>query len=696
MSGFKKILSVGGWVFCTDASTYAIFRDAVAPGNRDTFAANVVSFIEEYELDGIDMDWEYPSIPAGTEADGTNYLAFLESLSTKMPAGTTISFTAPASFWYLRAFEVAKMAPFADYVVYMTYDLHGQWDYGNKWSDPGCPGGNCLRSDVNLTETISALSMVTKAGVPANKIVVGVTSYGRSFQMTTPGCYTEMCTCTGSSSGAYAGLCTQTAGYMSNAEIAAIIAGNATVTAGDGSTVGISGTPITYFDNNSGSNILVYDDTQWVGYMDDSTKANRASLYKSYNFLGTADWAVDLQSFDGDGGSGQSSTVVSVSPSIWGSGDPSITCDPPCIFVLPPYPLGFTSTITWPILTTTLLSSSGNSIYTVTTTISVPDFTITDLSLQPITIGPTDTATYKVNPVQSVTPTSFILTLGPNEATFPPSGIPTSGASVGGPAPGGGDPNPTSSSTSGGAVIFPGVTFHPTPFPVTIQPQPTYSITLPSPRTPVPPITISTGTPEPPCSGSGCGSRNCGIFGCSPGCGLFGCDGGCGIFGCGGGCGPFGCTPACPLDVCGGLDCVVPGSCGGAEGGGDGKGDPNDKCESPVTVSACTYIVSSFSTAPMTDYSTTTTVRNSFPGIYCYDTNVGYRLRAQQQLLAMGQILKRQKLQERVRYRWMLYFPAMLLLLVQWYPEPWFQRFCMEQTLQDQRDPLMPRTSDSR
>jgi len=38
-----------------------------------------------------------------------------------------------------------------------TYLYFTQWDYGNEWSDPGCPGGNCLRSDINLTETINAL-----------------------------------------------------------------------------------------------------------------------------------------------------------------------------------------------------------------------------------------------------------------------------------------------------------------------------------------------------------------------------------------------------------------------------------------------------------------------------------------------------------------------------------------------------------
>jgi chitinase len=35
--------------------------------------------------------------------------------------------------------------------------------------------------------------MITKAGVPSNKIMVGLALYGRSFQMSEAGCYTEMC-----------------------------------------------------------------------------------------------------------------------------------------------------------------------------------------------------------------------------------------------------------------------------------------------------------------------------------------------------------------------------------------------------------------------------------------------------------------------------------------------------------------------
>jgi GH18 family chitinase len=85
------------------------------------------------------------------------------------------------------------MSAILDYIVYMTYDLHGQWDAHNSNSQEGCETGNCLRSQVNLTETKQSLAMITKAGVPGKKIIAGVTSYGRSFKMADPRCWGPNC-----------------------------------------------------------------------------------------------------------------------------------------------------------------------------------------------------------------------------------------------------------------------------------------------------------------------------------------------------------------------------------------------------------------------------------------------------------------------------------------------------------------------
>jgi chitinase len=251
----------------------------------------------------------------GSPSDGLNYLKFLKSVKGKMPSGKTVSIALPASYWYLKGFPVKLMSAVVDYFIYMTYDLHGQWDYGSKWSNPSCKTGNCLRSHVNKTETQTALSMVTKAGVPSNKIMVGVSSYGRSFKMLDSFCTGVMCKFTGSPkvSNAEPGMCTATSGYIADAEIQALIEAD-----GEDGSVGVK----KWFDDASDSNIMVSPSIRalhvnnadlvqtwkgnWVAYMDGFTKYTRIEWVKELNFGGTTDWAVDLQEFrdpldDGDG-----------------------------------------------------------------------------------------------------------------------------------------------------------------------------------------------------------------------------------------------------------------------------------------------------------------------------------------------------------------------------------------------------------
>ncbi|KAK3317910.1 killer toxin alpha/beta [Apodospora peruviana] len=299
----KKVISFGGWGFSTEPETYDILRQAMSPQNRAKFSASIASFLTKENLDGVDFDWEYPGAidipgtPPGQPTDGANYLKFLSVMKSALPAGKTMSIAAPASYWYLKSFPIRQMAEYLDYIVYMTYDLHGQWDAGNEYSIEGCPAGNCLRSHVNLTETNTALSMITKAGVKTNKIMVGESSYGRSFKMAQADCPGPKCTFLGDrlNSPAKKGRCTDTAGYISNAEIYEIISSKETDFDNPDVDIGI---PVKSFhDFDSNSDILIYDNTEWVAYMTETTKSTRRDTWKGLNFAGTIDWAVDLQSF---------------------------------------------------------------------------------------------------------------------------------------------------------------------------------------------------------------------------------------------------------------------------------------------------------------------------------------------------------------------------------------------------------------
>jgi hypothetical protein len=132
------------------------------------------------------------------------------------------------------------------------------------------------------------LSQITKAGVASNKVIVGVSSYGRSFAMAEADCYTSDCLYTGSAavSNAAEGRCTATAGYISDAEIYDIVNNNS------------SRVNQNFVDSTSNSRIVVYDSTQWVAFMDGDIRSQRSALYAELHMGGTTNWASDLEYFN--------------------------------------------------------------------------------------------------------------------------------------------------------------------------------------------------------------------------------------------------------------------------------------------------------------------------------------------------------------------------------------------------------------
>jgi GH18 family chitinase len=127
----KKILAFGGWAFSNEGSGTGLFRKAVSPRNRQAFANRVVQFAIQNNLDGVDFDWEYPGATdidgsdPGQKDDGENYYQFLKLVREKLPKDKSLSIATPASFWYLKGFPIKQMAGVLDYIIYMTYDLHG-------------------------------------------------------------------------------------------------------------------------------------------------------------------------------------------------------------------------------------------------------------------------------------------------------------------------------------------------------------------------------------------------------------------------------------------------------------------------------------------------------------------------------------------------------------------------------------------
>ncbi|WP_391570965.1 glycosyl hydrolase family 18 protein [Cohnella sp.] len=182
----KTLISVGGWNWSGSFSDVALTAAA-----RTKFAESAVRFIRDNGFDGVDLDWEYP-VAGGLSSNRTrpedkrNFTLLLKELKAKLDdAGKQdgkphlLTIAAGASSGYISNTEMNQVAAIVDWVNLMTYDYHGSWEktsnhHAPLYSDPKRPS----TSGASANDTVNAFM---KAGVPANKLVLGVPFYGRGW-----------------------------------------------------------------------------------------------------------------------------------------------------------------------------------------------------------------------------------------------------------------------------------------------------------------------------------------------------------------------------------------------------------------------------------------------------------------------------------------------------------------------------------
>lgn len=187
----RTILSIGGWTFSKNFSHVAASEDT-----RKQFAQTAVQFIRKYEMDGIDIDWEYP-VSGGLEGnvhrpeDKQNHTLLLEAIRTELNKAEKedgkkyeLSIASSASPSYLENNELAQIAEIVDFIDIMTYDFNGSWQSTSAHNAPlyfdplaeeaGVPSPSAL----NVKHAIEGH---LNAGVPKDKLVMGLPFYGRSW-----------------------------------------------------------------------------------------------------------------------------------------------------------------------------------------------------------------------------------------------------------------------------------------------------------------------------------------------------------------------------------------------------------------------------------------------------------------------------------------------------------------------------------
>ena len=176
-AGVRMCLSIQGYGEATEQFSNC----AADPTLRVKLAANMVEMVRKYHLDGIDIDWEYPGSYSGrifTE-DRKNYTLLMKEIREGLDKlGSGYLLTAAIPSWGAGNFEMSALAQYFDYYNMMSYDLENP----NCGSHHAALNPSSVSGGTTVNNSISeSLVSWVNAGVPKEKILIGIAFYGKSI-----------------------------------------------------------------------------------------------------------------------------------------------------------------------------------------------------------------------------------------------------------------------------------------------------------------------------------------------------------------------------------------------------------------------------------------------------------------------------------------------------------------------------------
>lgn len=174
----KILLSIGGW------GADGFSQAARTEQGRSRMAESASSRVAEFGLDGIDIDWEYPGSSlagiASCPEDKENFTLLMKAIRerlTMLGAGKMLTIAAGGDTYFTVQTNLREASEYLDYVQLMTYDLQGGFQKVTGHHSALYPSmGNLL--DVCVDK---AVRVFQEAGVPAEKLIVGVPFYSRQW-----------------------------------------------------------------------------------------------------------------------------------------------------------------------------------------------------------------------------------------------------------------------------------------------------------------------------------------------------------------------------------------------------------------------------------------------------------------------------------------------------------------------------------
>lgn len=173
----KIMLSLGGWGGCESCS-----EGFSSAEKRAVFAKSVKKLNTYFKCDGIDLDWEYPTIEGHPghlyqAADRKNFTDLVVLLRKELGSKNELSFAAGGFQKYLdESVEWKKVMPLVNRVNIMSYDLVNGYSKVTGHHTP------LFSTNANEESTNRAVEYLLNLGIPASKLVIGAAFYTRFWK----------------------------------------------------------------------------------------------------------------------------------------------------------------------------------------------------------------------------------------------------------------------------------------------------------------------------------------------------------------------------------------------------------------------------------------------------------------------------------------------------------------------------------